>query len=148
MCVIFKHEHNRLIVSRLVPIVHGNFWATFCGPNNHEQFLLYCAIFVQNTALGHISSTKKTKVFKENFNICKFLNVYQHLRTFLMPVAVLIWYCKMARRQMKHVSCSFRHKSILKFGPYLREVYYSYVLSSFSWRMFAIIVKNENKDLD
>ena len=36
---------------------------TNCCPNNYEQFLLYCAIFVQNMALGHISSTKKSTVF-------------------------------------------------------------------------------------
>ena len=31
--------------------------------NNYEQFLLYCAIFVQNMALEHISSTKKVNSF-------------------------------------------------------------------------------------
>ena len=73
MYVIFKHEYNILIVSRLVPMVHDNVWATFCGPNNLEQFLAYCAFFVQNMALGHISSTKKkSTVFIENFSVCKF----------------------------------------------------------------------------
>ena len=33
----------------------------------------------------------------------------------------------MARRQMKHVSCSLRHKSILKFRPYLQATHHSYV---------------------
>ena len=125
MYVIFKPEHNILIVSRLAPVVHGNFWATFWGPNNLEKFLPYCPIFVQNMA--YCSSTRKVNSFIENFNVCKFLNVYQHLRTFLIPAAILIWYCKMARRQMKHVCCSFRHKSILKFRSYLQATHHSYV---------------------
>ena len=61
------------------------------------------------------------------FNYLYLIYVDQHLTTFLMPVAILIWYCEMARRQMKHVSCSFRHKSILKFRPYLQATHHSYV---------------------
>ena len=40
MYVIFKHEHNILISSKLVPIVHGNFWAIFCVQTTSNNFCL------------------------------------------------------------------------------------------------------------
>ena len=45
--VIFKREHNILIVSRLVPIMHGNFWALFCVWGNFVVLKIsrnYCLI--------------------------------------------------------------------------------------------------------
>ena len=61
---------------RPVPIVLGNFWATFCGFSNLEQVLPFKAIFEQNIGLEHISSTKKSTISWKTSIHANFLKAY------------------------------------------------------------------------
>ena len=61
---------------RPIPIVLGNFWATFCGFSNLEQVLPFRAIFEKNIGLEHISSTKKSTISWKTSIHANFLKAY------------------------------------------------------------------------
>ena len=105
------------------------FGATFCGFSNLEQVLPFRAIFEQNIGLEHISSTKKSTISWKTSIHANFLKAYhvinlEHITCHLTVISrasfVQVPSYRSARRQMNHVFCSVRLKSILKFRPYLR----------------------------
>ena len=124
------------------------FGATFCGFSNLEQVLPFRAIFEQNIGLEHISSTKKSTISWKTLHLahsksppskitlkplscfditmqrgCNILISYMVLdseNAISRASFVQVPSYRSARRQMNHVFCSVRLKSILKFRPYLR----------------------------